>query len=207
MRQLPRQLRLWFRLSESCSNSTNRFLNWVRVTHAVEEEWQLRPLRNKEDRKAEILAVGREWAETDQPKIQSYYVNWLHTVTSVFGSDDAIINASRDRLTQGLTSLHTFSELQRFVKGGAKNLPTAFWNANGEDIDKVKRTLRHLIYGTGGFISRLHDVLYAPSYKLAFFGKFCALELFGTIKPEECPPMDGSIAKALRYLGFDVPGT
>jgi hypothetical protein len=42
--------------------------------------------------------------------------------------------------------------------------------------------------------------------KLGYFGQFCALELFGTVKPEECPPMNGRMAKALRYLGFDVPG-
>ncbi len=39
------------------------------------------------------------------------------------------------------------------------------------------------------------------------FGRFCALELYGTIKPAECPPMNGRMAKALRYLGFDVQGT
>jgi hypothetical protein len=35
---------------------------------------------------------------------------------------------------------------------------------------------------------------------------FCALELYGTIKPQDCPPMNGRMAKALRYLGFDVRG-
>ena len=42
--------------------------------------------------------------------------------------------------------------------------------------------------------------------KLGLFGRFCALELYGAIKPEECPPMKNRMAKALRYLGFDVKG-
>jgi hypothetical protein len=54
---------------------------------------------------------------------------------------------------------------------------------------------------------RLHDVLYDPAMKLGLFGIFCALELYGTIRPEDCPPMNGRIAKALRFLGFDVRGT
>lgn len=36
--------------------------------------------------------------------------------------------------------------------------------------------------------------------------RFCALELYGTIRPTECPPINGRMAKALRYLGLDVRG-
>ena len=97
--------------------------------------------------------------------------------------------------------------MSRFVKGGAKNLPTAFWTANNDDVTRVKETLTYLVYGDGDFIQRLHDILYDPGMKLGYFGRFCALELYGTIKPAQCPPMNGRMAKALRYLGFDVQGT
>jgi len=125
----------------------------------------------------------------------------------VFGEQESIETASKDQLTQGLMSLHAFSEQQRFVKGGAANLPGAFWTANNQDGEKVRQTLKYLTHGTGDFIERLHDVLYNPHMKLGYFGRFCAPELYGTIKPEECPPMNGRMAKALRYLGFDVRGT
>jgi len=68
----------------------------------------------------------------------------------------------------------------------------------------VKASLSYLLFGPGDFIQRLHDLLYEPDKKLRSFGKFCALELYGTIKPSECPPMNGRMAKALRYLGYDV---
>lgn len=42
--------------------------------------------------------------------------------------------------------------------------------------------------------------------KLGMFGYFRALELYGTLKPEDCPPINGRIAKAMRYLGYDVRG-
>ncbi len=62
-----------------------------------------------------------------------------------------------------------------------------------------KETLTYLLYGPGDFIQRLHDILYDSGKKLGYFGRFCALELYGTIKPAECPPMNGRMAKALRY--------
>ena len=103
-------------------------------------------------------------------------------------------------------SIHAFHERLRFVKGGEANLPVAFWRENNEDVVKVKRTLKYLVHGGGDFIQRLHDMLYDPARKLKSFGIFCGLELYGTIKPEDCPPINGRIAKALRYLGFDVRG-
>ncbi len=107
-------------------------------------------------------------------------------------------------LIEGLMSLHAFSEQTRFVKKG--NLPDAFWKENDGNVEKVKQTLRYLVHGGGEFIDRLHDVLYDPTRKLGYFGLFCALELYGTIRPEDCPPINGRMAKALRYLGFDVRG-
>ena len=61
----------------------------------------------------------------------------------------------------------------------------------------MRATLAYLIHGSGDFAPRLHDVLYDARMKLGLFGFFCALELFGTVKPEDCPPMNGRMAKAL----------
>ena len=61
------------------------------------------------------------------------------------------------------------------------------------DLD---RTLTCLIQGGGDFIEPLHDVLYDADMKLGVFAYFCALELYGTLKPEDCPPNNGRMAKA-----------
>ena len=189
------------------ANETNRFLNWVRLTYAPgDEAWQTAPLRSQEERRSEIMRLGQEWSTTNEDKIPKDYVDWLHQVQTVFGAPAAIEATSKETLTQGLLSLHAFSEQIRFVKGGTAALPGAFWAANNDDLAKVKRTLNYLIHGPGDFIERLHDTLYDTRRKLGMFGKFCSLELYGTIKPEECPPMNGRMAKALRYLGFDVRG-
>lgn len=70
----------------------------------------------------------------------------------------------------------------------------------------MRRSLLYLVHGPGEFVTRLYDLISDPQRKLAYFGKFCALELFGTVKPELCPPMNGRTAKAMRFLGYSVSG-
>ena len=186
---------------------TNRFLNYVRLKHAVgDETWESAPLRNKEGRRTHIILYGQEWIAAEDHLVYEDYFVRLDTVDRIFKNADSLEDRTLDEITNGLMSIHAFTEQFRFVKGGAASLPTEFWNQNGNDLDRVKWTLSHLLYGKGDFIERLHDVLFDPSMKLRLFGRFCALELYGTVYPEECPPMNGRMAKALRFLGFDVKG-
>jgi hypothetical protein len=188
------------------ANETNRFLNWVRLIYAVgDEAWQSAPIRREAERRAMVRQLGEEWATTPSSKVPQDYIEWLHSVRRVFGTPEAIQSASADDLMQGLLSLHAFAEQQRYVKGGRAAIPGSFWAAN-RDVGRVKRTLAYLIHGSGDFIQRLHDVLYDADMKLGRFGYFCALELYGTLKPEDCPPINGRMAKALRYLGYEVRG-
>lgn len=184
---------------------TNRFLNWVRLVHAPgDEAWQGAPLRAALERQAEVRRLGAIWSETDDDKVPGEYFDRLSDVGRAFGTSEAIASSSMDELTQGLLGVHAFLEQSRFVKGGESKLPVAFWTANGRDEAKIRRSLTYLLHGPSDFIERLHDLLYARERKLGHFGYFCALELFGTVKPEVCPPLNGRTAKALRFLGYDV---
>ena len=188
-------------------NETNRFLNYVRLTHVIgDEAWQSAPLRSADDRRREIMHYAQEWVDAANNRVPEDYAAWLRTVEQTFGSREAIEAADKERIMEGLMSLHAFTEQLRFVKGGLKNLPAEFWKSNNDDLERVKTTLVYLLHGPGDFIQRFHDVLYDQSMKLKRFGYFCALELYGTIKPDECPPMNGRMAKALRFLGYDVKG-
>ena len=191
----------------SSAIQANRFLNWVRMTYAIgNESWEDSPLRSEEARRAKILMLGREWTQTEEHKIPEDFVEWSERVEAVFGAPDAIDRVSKDELTDALMSIHAFAERYRFTKGGAINLPAAFWEENEQDVGRVKRTLKYLIFGGGEFVERLHDVLYDPGWKLKSFALSCSLELYGTVKAKDYPPVNGRIAKALRYLGFNVRG-
>ncbi|KQM54327.1 hypothetical protein ASE69_18800 [Sphingomonas sp. Leaf208] len=189
------------------ANETNRFLNWLRLTRvAGDDAWRDAPLRAPEQRRAIVIEAGQAWRDAEQSRVPDDYLDWLGRVDAAFGSAERIAGLSPEEIADGLTALHAFAEQLRFTKGGLSNLPTAFWTANGGDAARVRKTLAHLLYGDGDFIERLHDALYLPRYELGLFGRFCALELFGTVHPERCPPMNGRMAKALRFIGFDVPG-
>ena len=187
---------------------TNRFLNYVRLTHVVGDQvWQSAEPQRPEERQKLIVKYAKEWIDAVDSKVPVEYLEWLEKVRYTFESREAIKAADEEQIMDGLKSLHAFHGQSRFVKGGLPNLQSEFMKSNNDDIDHVKMTISHLLYGPGDFIQRLHDVLYDKSWKLKRFGKFSALELYGTIKPKECPPMNGRMAKALRFLGFDVEGS
>lgn len=189
------------------ASETNRFLNWVRLTYAISDHaWNTSPLRSEAERRPILEKLGSEWVSTDDDKVTEDFAIRLEHLHKVFASAEDIRSASKEDLSVGLMALHAFNEQLRFVKGGEKNLIPEFWARNINDVERVRQTLAFLIYGGGEFIERLHDVLHSPYRKLSNFGLFCALELYGSLKPEECPPLNGRIAKALRYVGFGVRG-
>jgi hypothetical protein len=184
---------------------TNRFLNWLRLTHIHgDEPWQSASFKSKEDRKREILQFGKEWVETPRNKVPKDYVEGYNLVKSVFGTRDGIKDASKEHLTEALLSIHAFLEQSRFTSRG--DIPGLFWQANANNDRKVREALIYLLHGSGEFLNRLHDFLYDSEHRLGQFGRFCALELYGTIKPDEFPPVNGRMAKALRFLGYNVRG-
>jgi hypothetical protein len=185
------------------SQQANRFLSWVRATHAAGDSWEKVPVRSQGERRSVIIALGREWAAPDSDRISEAYITGVKQVQDAFGSATAIDEATKEALTDGLVSLHAFGEQHRFVKKEL-TLRAAFWSDNDGDVQRVKKTLKYLLYGGGDFVVRLYDVLHGGTLKLRLFGLSCSLELFGTIKPEEFPPINQRIVKGLKYIGFDV---
>ena len=188
------------------ASETNRFLNWVRLTHGPGGDWQKAELLSKpEDLEASIKALGREWSVAKDPRITSDYFTNMEHLREVFSTRETLDASSRDDLSNALMAVHAFEEQIRFIKGGYSEIINFFWKENGQDLARVKKIMGHLIFGSGEFIRRLYDVLHFPEWKIRYFGESCALELTGTIRPDICPPMNGRSAKGLRRIGFNVP--
>lgn len=184
---------------------TNRFLNWLRRTHIIgDDAWKSAPVREPSERQQLVRRYGQEWVQAEDNLVPDAFFGWLETVSKHFGSPEAIKVAAHDEIGDALMSLHAFTEQLRFVKGGLKNVLPEFWRENRDDTESVRRSIAHLLYGPGDFAERLHDLLYDSSRKIRMFGKFSALELFGTVSPDEFPPVNGRMVKALRFLGYPV---
>ena len=189
---------------------TNRFLNYVRLEPARDKDaWQNAKLLSSPDEREErcdlIKYHADEWVKSSTGSVADDYVDWLENARQTFDTKETIETKNKRQIFDGLMCIHAFD--QHLRRTGSDELYEKFWKANNEDLARVKSTIIHLIHGPGeDFIPRLHDVLNDKSRKLDHFGKFIALELYGTIRPDKYPPINGRMAKALRFLGFDVKG-
>lgn len=186
------------------ANETNRFLNWVRLEHAQGvSAWQDALHQPAMVRRQRVASLGPAWVAAKNNRVPEDYKEWLLEVRRIFGSRSDLAEATQADLTAGLMCLHAFREQERH-HGGKAGLPAAFWKQNGNDAARVRASIEGLLYGQDDFVSRLHDFRYDPRRKVALIGPFTALELYGTVHPEECPPINGRMAKALRFLGHEV---
>jgi len=186
-------------------HETNRFLNWVRLRHVHgDDAWRLAPIRDPDERRGLVSSYGAEWVQASDNMVPDVFFDWLDNVSRHFGTADAVDAASKADIGEALMSLHAFTEQLRFVKGGMPNVLPEFWRENSDDTERVRSSVRHLLHGNGDFAERLHDVLFDPTRKIRMFGKFTALELFGTVHPNVFPPVNGRMVKAMRFLGYSV---
>ncbi|EJM81315.1 hypothetical protein PMI34_05220 [Pseudomonas sp. GM74] len=187
---------------------TNRFLNWVRLEHAIgEASWQEAPLRQEGLRRQMIIRLAEEWVTTTHTHIPDDYFELLTELRAVMATPESIRAANHDQLASALICVHAFKQQLRFTKGGEDALPAKFWKFNNGDLLRVQNSLINLVHGSDDFAVRICAVLYDQRHKLGAFGRFCALELVGTLKPKQVPPINGRMVKALRFIGFDVQAT
>lgn len=197
-----------FEGSMSWAPEVNRFLNWIRLVHAPgDAAWQDALQRARHEREPVIRGLAREWLTTQDPKIPDNYFTLLNKLQLVMGSPESILASDKDEIANALMAVHAFLEQLRFTLGGSEALPARFWDRNENDLGKVQRSLILLLHGNDDFAVRISSILYDPKYRLGSFGRFCALELVGSLKPEQVPPINGRMAKSLRFLGFAVRAT
>ena len=113
--------------------------------------------------------------------------------------------ATREELLRVLTSesldaaiagpetfdLAAFRRIASNAYGGAGNQGqiNSYLSAGSEAIAPLARTIRHLLYGDGGDVDRLDDVLDNPEWKVRGFGEALATKCLAITYPERWVPL------------------
>ena len=161
------------------------------------------PLAWDERAKSELSRCLDLWFEIYWKHLESTIVNVNYPrLLKVLVSPETIASATDDQLFEALTTLHSFHDSFRFHRGGMEGLRRDFVGDN--DGQKVRRSLTHLIHGTGEMVRRMADLIYLQDYKLNHFGVANVQELVGWYNQEDLPVVNGRTTKMLRYFGFDV---
>lgn len=179
------------------------FFSFVRDVHAIQETWKDVPLGWSEERQRVLSDQIDEWFNTEWSHFDETICNENYPkIVSVLGSTETIDAASFNEIVEALVVLHSFHDRLRFFPGGLETLLKTFRSSN--DLDDVKSSIKHLLYGRGDIVKRMADLIYDNSYKLNEFGQSNVQELVGWINKEELPVINGRTTKVLRYYGFDV---
>jgi HKD family nuclease len=195
------------RKTESCPIplrlEIDSFFSFVRDVHATQETWKETTLGWSEEKQIVLSDQIDEWLNREWPHFDETICNENYPkIVSVLGAPETIDTASFDDIIGALVVLHSFHDRLRFFPGGLETLLKAF--RSGNELDHVKYSIKHLLYGKGDIVKRMADLIYDSSYKLNEFGQSNVQELVGWINKEELPVINGRTTKVLRYYGFDV---
>jgi hypothetical protein len=69
-------------------------------------------------------------------------------------------------------------------------------------MNKVRKTLKYLLFHRADENERLANFIYSEEYKINMAGKSTATELFGWAKADEKPILNERTAKSMQWLGF-----
>ncbi|WP_332737137.1 phospholipase D family protein [Flavihumibacter sp.] len=179
------------------------FFSFVRDCHAIQETWKQQPIGWNDAKKLILNSLIDEWLDTEWKHFEERIIPVNYPLISrVFNSPETINSSSKEEIVEALCVLHSFHDRLRFYKGGLETLKSEFIASN--EIQNIKKTLAHLLYGKGEVVSRMSDCLFDDSYKLNEFGQANIQELIGWINRENLPVINGRTTKVLRFLGFDI---
>lgn len=179
------------------------FFSFVRDVHATHEKWRETALGWNGERESFLKQLIDEWLNTEWKHFEMQIAETNYPlIKQVFASADSINSSSMEEIIEALVVLHSFHDRLRFFDGGLETLKKAFANQN--DLQRVKVSLSHLIFGKGDAVKRMSDLIYDSSFKLNQFGQSNVQELVGWINNENIPVINGRTTKVLRYFGFDI---
>ncbi|GBQ96571.1 phospholipase D family protein [Asaia lannensis] len=190
-----------------------RFLGWLRLTQGGGDGWrEISLLRHREARARRISEYVQIWQSAeDIIKGDSYHasreIENISNIRTYLCDQNKLNNLNFDEIFEYLAGCHAFHDRLRFAPRdigedltGIERLRLDFQRKNTRE--KVVRTIKYLLSGSGDAIERAYDCIYG-SYKLEGFGEACVMELLGW-GDNKRPPFNNRSIRGIRFLGFDV---
>ena len=177
----------------------DRFLWWIGETQYSREEWNINEEYSEDKIKKTVMSLKPQFLLSD--------IKWLNLATEnyyelndVFGNEDKIRELNEDKLFSALCNVYSFHDSRQWHKGGLETLKKDFFAFNA--LNKIKSTIRYLIYGNDAYIERLFNCIFVEDYKLNYFGSAAVKELYGYMNKDEFPIYNGRVMKSMSFLGF-----
>ena len=124
------------------------------------------------------------------------------SIQNFFASPDNIDKASLSELFDVLFKIHSFHDQHR---NHCKESEFKQLFESNTDEQKLKKTLKYLIFGRDNFYLRIMNVVSNSEYKIQFIGEMSATELSGWVDTsEERYIYNSRVLKSLRFLGCDI---
>ena len=183
---------------------TDRFLNYLRMSKIMSGEVMdiHSPSLSPEARQENIIRYAHIWAKAKKLGLPDGYYESIEAIKRIFSTSSSIQSASTSDIVGGLLHLHSFRDARRWL---GENPEETFLEDNQNDLDYVKERLTHLLHGTDDFIARIHEVSKGKYPKnLTRVGPSSAFELYGTVFPDKCPPINNRTVEILQFLDFDL---
>jgi HKD family nuclease len=179
------------------------FISFVRDTETTGDSWATGSFRTETEQIAFIGELVKTWEVRKWRHFENEIVGENYPrLMRVFGSRDAVMEASDDELFDALCTCHSFHDRLRFFDGGMPTWKKTFLAANKPN--RVRESLAYLVFGEGDVIERMANMIYNEEYKLAEFGQSNVQELVGWRNKEELPVINGRTTKILRFFGSKV---
>ena len=179
----------------------DQFLNWVRNERAYGDLYLKSPERMGKDLISFIEKTIDEFMQSDYSYIYKIADLKYPLIMKNFSTVESIESLADNELLETLLVVHAFGEHQK--RSGSENADE-FMQIN--DINKIKKTLKYLLFGKGDYASRIAKCIFDEEYALGHFGKSCIKETFGWINNQNIPICNERTLKSMQWLGFGSLG-
>ena len=178
----------------------DRFLWWVRETQAIGDSYKIGYKRTNNEIQMLIKSLKPDFIKCTNDYLINHAMQRYVILKNAFSSTEKIDNYTYEKLYDLMLNIHAFHDCFRFYLGGKPEQKRQFLLDN--NIDKVKSTLKYLLFDKENYIIKTFKCLFDPKYKLKHFDKGCVKELYGLMNNQDIPICNGRTLKSMEWLGF-----